>query len=355
MKPISVALLVCLSACALAQGVFVSGGSSGSGSFRNGVSSINGTGQIGDPGHGPARSPVGVGSLQTTLRIDPPSGSPPRGLTTSYRGRSSPGTSYFTRTVMDSVHHESFGYEVLLEEQQPGTYLATFGKLAATPIEAAATAGGKLDQWSIRTLALPEPKIVHDGDVIAIELMRDAATGYKLIDDVTFQPPTQRPMTGFAVQPSGLTAAVQPGGPAVPKVDGPARDFSGANVAMRLTQPRITLNGAAQSTLDRLSPNVVGSLVWLYLPGKGRYILSLVPRPELNFQKAGELRGGTITLTLGGDTITLECRNEIVSVRAPYNLYVLRDPEWEPTAQAQKGKIAIGSVDAAELPMPKLQ
>ena len=289
------------------------------------------------------------------LRIDPPSGSPPRGLSTSYRGRSSPGKSYFTRTVMDSVHHQSFGFEVLLEEQQSGTYLATFGKLAVTPMEAAATAGGKSDQWSIRNLVLPEPKIVHDGDIVSIELMTDATTGYKLIDDITIQPPTQRPMIGLAIQPSVLTAARQPGGPAVPKVDGPARDFSAADLEMRLTQPRITLNGTTQSTLNRLSPNVIGSLVWVYLPGRGRYILSLVPRPELKFQKAGEVRGSTIAFTLGGDAITLECRNEIVPVRAPYNLYALRDPEWEPTAQAQKGKIAIGSVDAAELAMPKRQ
>src|SRR5579862_5401136 len=105
MRPIPVVMVVCLSACGLAQGVVVLGGGSGT-SGINGISSINGTGQIVDGGRGPARGPLGVGSLRTTLRIDPPSGSPPRGLTTSYRGRSSPGQSYFTRTVMDSVHHE---------------------------------------------------------------------------------------------------------------------------------------------------------------------------------------------------------------------------------------------------------
>jgi hypothetical protein len=32
---------------------------------------------------------------------------------------------------MDSVNHEYFGDEVFLVEQQPGTYLATFGNVAA--------------------------------------------------------------------------------------------------------------------------------------------------------------------------------------------------------------------------------
>ena len=117
---------------------------------------------------------------------------------------------------------------------------------------------------------------------------------------------------------------------------------------MQIRQPRVTLNGAAQSTAAR-TPNANGSLVWFYLPGRGRYVLSLAPRPELDFKKAGELRGGSIKFTLGEDTITLECSNEIASGHAPYVLYVLRDAVWEPTAQAQKGQFAIGSVDAGEL------
>jgi hypothetical protein len=117
---------------------------------------------------------------------------------------------------------------------------------------------------------------------------------------------------------------------------------------MRLNQPQATLNGTPQSTAGRVS-NVTGSLVWFYLPGRGRYILSLVPRPELDFQRAGEVRGGAITLTLSGDTIRLESPVEIATGHAPYNLYVLRDPEWEPTTPEQKGHFAVGSVAPEEL------
>ncbi len=128
-----------------------------------------------------------VGNLQTNLRVDPPTGAPPQGLTFDFHGRSIVGKTYFTRTLMDSVNHEYFGYEVLLEEQQPGTYLATFGKTAVSPMEAAATASAGLRPWSARLLGLPEPKVVRDGDIISIELMTNAATGDKLIDDITIQ------------------------------------------------------------------------------------------------------------------------------------------------------------------------
>ena len=352
-----VTMAACLPMCGLAQRVTMSG-SSGSSSSGNGTSTINGYGPIVGGGRSPARGPTGVGSLQTNLRVDPPTGAPPQGLTCDYHGRSIVGKSYFTRIVMDSVKHEYFGYEVLLEEQQAGTYLATFGKPGVSPMEAAATAGAGLSPWSVRTLALPEPKVVRDGDIISIELMRDATTGDKLIDDITIQPFSQRPTTGPLARPGlqglpGLTGSRAPlGNRAVPTVEGTPRDFSTADAEMRLSQLRATLNGTPQSTTGRVS-NVTGSLVWFYLPGRGRYILSLVPRPELDFQRAGEVRGGAITLTLGGDAITLESPLEIATGNAPYNLYVLRDPQWEPTTQAQKGQLAFGSVAAEELAILK--
>jgi hypothetical protein len=351
MRPIGVAMAFCLAAHGLAQGVFVSG--SGGSSSGNGVSTINGSGAIvGGGGLGPARGPVGVGSLQMTLRVSPPSGWALRGLTSSYRGRSGPGKSYFTRSVMDSVNHEYFGYEVLLVEQQSGTYLATFGKLTITSMEASATAAGS-EQWSIRSLVLPEPKIVHDGDVIGIELMTDATTGDKLIEDVTIQPFSQRATIGSPLPLLGRGGPGPPGERAVPTVEGAPRDFLAADAEMRLTQPRVTLNGTVQPAAGRATPSVTGNLVWFYIPGRGRYILSLVPRPELEFHKVGELRGGRITLRLNSDAITLECFTEIATGHAPYNLYVLLDSKWEPTAQAQKGQLAIGSVDAEELAMLK--
>jgi hypothetical protein len=83
--------------------------------------------------------------------------------------------------------------------------------------------------------------------------------------------------------------------------------------------------------------------------------LSLAPRPDLNFKLAGEVRGGAIAFSLGDDSIRLESPNPIATGDAPYNLYVLRDPEWEPTAQAQKGQFAAGSVSPGELAELKRQ
>jgi hypothetical protein len=262
-RPIGVAMVFCLSAYGLAQGLSGSASSSSSG---NGVVTIGGSGPIIGGGRGPARGPLGLGSFQITMRVDPPSGSSPQGLSTSYHGRASPGKSYFKRTVEDGVNHECFGYEVLLVEQQSGTYLATFGKSPLTSMEASASAAGNA-QWSIRPIVLPEPRIVHDGDVIAIELMTDT-TGAKLIEDLTVQQYNPRASIGSPL--------IRSGGPrqlsdrAVPTVEGSPRAFSAADAEMRLTQPRVTLNGTVQPTAGRTTPNATGNLVWFYIPGRGR-------------------------------------------------------------------------------------
>jgi hypothetical protein len=367
MRAIHVFVALSLTGCGFAQGVTVFGGfSAGSGP---GGGTISGSGQIRSGGSGGvlAGRPIGTGSLQVNLRSEPQ----PflrAGITTSYRGSSLSGTSYFTRTVMDSVTHEYFGYEVLLEEQQPGTYRATFGPSGFTSMEMASK-GAPAKDWSLRAPALPASQIVHDGDVISVELMADAATGEKLIEDITIQPFSQRlPMAPLAPATTGAIGfAPQPASRTVPTVEGPARDFSAGDAEMRLAQPRLTINGIEESftqtqtgpggmlTSIPLNRNASGQLVWFYVPGKGRYILSLIARPELEFKKAGELRGGRIKFTVGADTFTLECPNEIAEGHAPYNLYVLSDPLYEPTSQRQKGQFAVGSVGVEELVMLKRQ
>ena len=368
MRAISLFMALSLAECGFAQGVTVSGGfglSSG-----GGVSRIDGSGAIMGGGAGAlvGGRQVGTGSLQVTLRSDGKPFAYSTSLTTSFRGSSTAGLSYFTRTVMDGAKHEYFGYEVLLEQQQPGTYRTTFGPIGFSTMEMASM-GMPAKEWSPRTLTLPESKIVHDGDLISIELINDAARGEKLIEDITVGPfsqpfPKQVMPPGFAGAGPLLTSRIPTS--RIPTVDGPARDFSAGDAEMRLTQPRFSINGEEQSFTQSqpgstmlsgipVNRNASGPLVWFYTPGKGRYILSLIARTELDFKKAGELRGGLIKFTVDGDSFTVECPVEIAGGGAPYNLYVLRDPLYEPTSQRQKGQFAIGSVGVEELVMLKRQ
>ena len=272
--------------------------------------------------------------VQTALRADPPSSALMRRFTASSRIRGiTNGPTFYTRILLDKFNQTYFGYELLLEPQPPGGYLATFGKLGVTPLDLAAGSSTNLG-WSLLPLpAIPDPLVMHEGEKFSIDLFVDAATGEKLIDDIRITP--ARMITGII--------------PTIPTVSGTAHDFSVSDAELQIVQPRVTLNRSLQISAGPAARNVHGAIVWLYLPDHGRYIFSLLPRAALGFKKAGEVRGGTIAFTLDGDSIKLECTYPIAPGDAPYNLYVLHDEDWEPTAERQKDWPTVGTVGAGEL------
>ena len=138
------------------------------------------------------------------------------------RGRSiSNGPTFFTRILIDRDKRIYFGYELLVEQQKPGVYLATFGPLGVTPLDLAAgtlpkSSPGNATNWTLQPLPqLPSPRIVKDGEVFTIELFTEIETGSKLFEDIMVNPP------GTHVPGSKPTPVVRTG-----PVEGPARDFT---------------------------------------------------------------------------------------------------------------------------------
>lgn len=286
-------------------------------------------------------------AVEPSLRADPPSAPLAAKFTATARIREMlDGRTFYTRILLDRVQHVYLGYELLLEQQPSGGYLATFGKLGVTTLDISSSGLARFPRdplaatpvraaWTMLPLpAIPEPRAIAEGGSISLDLLVDAATGAKLIDDIhlVLLHPLSRPV------------------PQPPTVSGAARDFTAADAELQLLQPRLTLNGEAQTASGPASVrNVRGALVWLYFPDHGRYILSLVPRAELGFRKAGEVRGGILSFTLDDDSIRLQCMSAIATGYAPYNLYVLHDADWQPLSERQKDWPASGSISADEL------
>lgn len=282
-------------------------------------------------------------AIEYALRADPPSSAlEGKFIALHPRARTPVGRTFFSRILLDTVHHTYFGYELFVEQQQPGAYLATFGKLGVTPLDLAGALGGVNLDWTSQPVPeLPKPRVIHDNELLSIVLFQDPASGARLIDDIKITPPPR--ITGFLPVP----VARPPARPA-PTASGPPRDFTASDAELQITNPRgVTLNGVRQASIPLR--NVHGSLVWLYIPDQGRYVMSLTPRPDLNFKKAGEVRGGLISFTVDGDAITLECPTPIASGDAAYHLYILHDEDWEPISEAQKTRPTLGSVSPAEL------
>jgi hypothetical protein len=92
----------------------------------------------------------------------------------------------------------------------------------------------------------------------------------------------------------------------------------------------VSINGKIDETTTASYGEVSGPAVWFSLRNRGRYILSLVPHPELGFRKAGEVRGTSLSFTLGADRFTLNAAKTIAPGDAPFNVYVLQEPGWRP-------------------------
>jgi hypothetical protein len=267
------------------------------------------------------------------------------------------------RCIYDTSKHAYFGYELLFERQQSGDYLVFAGKLELSQFEVftdilrqpeKARPPGFPITWADLNYeplpGYPPPQTVQAGGTLTIDLLTDPDTGRKLVDNILLTP---GPPTA-AARPAALRL---PGGtrnsPQIPTVPGSPRDFSAADAELQIIQPRVTLNGTLQAPISPRLGDARGPLIWIYLPGHGRYVLSLGSHTDLDFRKAGEVRGGAIIFTLGDDSIKLECTNPVATGDAPYNLYVIHEPEWEPTAQAQKSQLAVGTVGAGELAGPE--
>jgi hypothetical protein len=289
------------------------------------------------------------------LRADPPS--PRANVVAGYlpvaRSPNQPfgiGHRYF----YDEDAHTYFGYDVVIQpDQQADTYRVTFYDLGIGPLDFSGLSSDALDPtiWKKQALpAMPAPKVIKVSDTLDTGVFVDPATGQKLIDSMSIVQMPQRISLSAAVQQMQFPFrnAQLPARGAVPTVSGTAREFSVDDAEMRIQQARVIINGTPQ---DFGGPTRMasGSLVWFYLPHHGRYILSLSPRAELGFVKAGEVRGGRITFTVGNDRVQLESPATIAPGDAPYVLYVLHDAEWAPTALGQSESLLLGSVSAGEL------
>jgi hypothetical protein len=181
--------------------------------------------------------------------------------------------------------------------------------------------------WTLLPIpGYPAPQTVHGGDTIALDLFTNPATGQKIVDYIRIEARSSR----------------------VPAVSAPARDFSIEDAELRFMEPRLSVNGKPSKSI--FDGGIAGPAVWFYLPDHhGRYILSLAPHPHLGFQKAGEVRGASLTLTLGGETFILQCSARIAPADAPYNLYVFHDPSWRPKNAADYRSFLLGSADRPEL------
>ncbi len=265
------------------------------------------------------------------------------------------------RFFYDRSAHIFFGYDIVVQPQdQIDTYTVSFYDLSMCPLDFPVDSADSLNPalWKRAPVPTPLPlQLVHAGESMPITVYRDPGTGKELLDSLTIaaMPPMGKP---GHVQLNGIDfwewahSTPYNGNAAPPRksydIFGAARPFSTEDAEMRLQMGGLVVNGKPQFGTEGARV-VTGELVWFYVPGHGRYILSLTPRPNLGFERAGEVRGGLVTFSIDDDHVVLESPAMVAPGEAPYFLYVLHDPSWAPTVQVRGGQLRLGSVSPKEL------
>ena len=253
-------------------------------------------------------------------------------------------TGVIHRIMLDRSRRLFVGYDAIVEPlEEANTYRVTFRQLAMTPEWVRKLLGDNPSSWTqlpTRGWGLPAPQQIRGGEVISLTLLTNNTTRQTVFDYVTVQEPARKFM-GFQTVPERRFAFAP----------GTARDFKAEDVQMSLQSPRLSINGRLDATTAGRYDDVSGSLVWFYTAKRGRFILSLTPRPELGFRKAGEVRGSSLSFVVGNDTFTLSTGGRIAPGEAPFNLYVLHDPTWKASyPNADLTAFIMGSADHESLP-----
>ncbi len=154
-----------------------------------------------------------------------------------------------------------------------------------------------------------------------------------LREDVTLEA-DNAPAYVFPYNPPPAKATTRP----------PSRDFYAEDAEFVLTSPILSLNGAGWELPKSLTA-VKGKFVWVYLPGHGRYLLSLSPDAEAGLTLAGQVGGSTLDFQSQSDEIQIDAADRILMGSATYNLYMAHQPDWQPPSGTDRSAALMGSTD----------
>jgi len=146
----------------------------------------------------------------------------------------------------------------------------------------------------------PEPQVIGVNDMIKLPLWINAETGAVIGDQIRFT--SDRPR--------------------------PAQDFTLDAVILKLTGFRLFINGERRSG-EREIGDFTGTLPYFYVPGKGRFILSIKPHEGYNFQKIGLIDGNRISFSFGGDVYEWVSREPVLYRGGKWHLWVFHDDSFQ--------------------------
>ena len=161
------------------------------------------------------------------------------------------------------------------------------------------------------------PQTLDDGDAVSLELLVNRESGAKIVDVVSVTFDRTRLRDGY--------------------LESAPKDFTLDAVALGIKSYTLLVNGNEVSK-SKSSIGFSGALLWLYIPERGRFIFSLVPRKGYDFEKTAVLDENKITFTIDGERYEWVSSTSILPNGGTWNLWVLRDRNYTPLFSAEESQ-----------------
>jgi hypothetical protein len=221
----------------------------------------------------------------------------------------------------DTMHHaiydrgakSYFGYDLTVTPGDgPNTRTVVVGPLSLARMrEALAAVAGDLPLNPAPLPKYPAPQTVYSGDTIAMDLMVSPDGRERIVDYVefTFGQKASRPAKAETAAPRDFT--IDDGAP-----------------HMDPEQAEVWIDGR------KFDGNVVtyaphgGATLWIYVPGRGRFLLSLAPRD--GFARTGVVRGRNISFSADAGQVEIRMSAPVAGTEKAWNLYTVRDTTYVP-------------------------
>jgi hypothetical protein len=218
------------------------------------------------------------------------------------------------RFVRDNLRQIYVSYRMILEKlPAEWTYRVSLG-----PAEPPADLLGKADWKVLSPAKFPAPQIMKDEDAIRLELYSNGRSR-RIVDYIH----------------AGRQDRI------IMRKETP-HDSYAEDAELAVTNPRLLMNGAVGEAVGGIPETLRGSVLWVYVPGHGRYVLSLHAHAE--FAEAGEAAGNSLTFAApDGNIFRIDTSERVAAGSGSYLLYVLPDPGWEPADPEDRARVTIGA------------
>jgi hypothetical protein len=220
------------------------------------------------------------------------------------------------RFVRDNLRQIYASYSVTVETlPDAGAYRVSFGP-PAPPSDML----GKADWKVFAPAKYPAPQIMKEEDSIRLELYSNSTTR-RVVDYI--HAGRQDRMVFRKETP---------------------HDSYAEDAELAFTQPRLRINGVSGDALAAMPETIRGPVLWVYVPGHGRYVLSLHAHAESGFEESGEVAGNSLTFTApDGNVFRIGTTERIAPGSGTYAVHVLPDASWMPADPEDRARVMIGA------------